>query len=70
MKRCGNILCCACAHGPHLPLMVDLDIDLDLSRDRTEPSKLSLLSIVVRGVVGQLHGGDQQVVLLVRGVGA
>ena len=48
--------------------MVDLDLDLNLAGDGAESAELSLLVVVVAGVelgvlVGQLHGGDQQVVL-------
>ena len=48
--------------------MVDLDLDLDLAGDGSEAAELSLLVVVVAGVelrvlIGQLHGGDQQVVL-------
>ena len=57
--------------GPvHLPLVVDLDLNLKLARDRAKPSKLSLLIVIMGGVklgvlVGELHAGNQQVVLLV-----
>lgn len=57
--------------GPvHLSLVVDLDLDLDLARDGAKPTKLALLVVVMGRVelgilVGQLHTGNQQVVLLV-----
>ena len=57
----------------HLSLMVDLDLNLDLAGHRAKAAELALLIVIVGGVelrvlVGQLHAGDQQVVLLVASV--
>ena len=55
--------------------MVNLNFNLNLSAHRPETAELALLVVVVGGVelgvlVGKLDGADEQVVLLVRGVGA
>ena len=55
--------------------MVNLDLYLDFPRDRSESAELSLLVVVVRSVelrvlVGELNRSNQQVILLVGGVGA
>ena len=52
-----------------LSFVINLDFDLDLAADGSETSELSLLRVVLGGVelgvvVGQLYGGDDEVILL------